>query len=89
MEQNEEANAVLNLPEFSLAPAFDVNLQAVSAPPPPKLPPVETQTAEQQNDHLLSLMKGATLADYSATKAETHGGIKPTKKAVKINLVDY
>lgn len=33
------AGAVLNMPDYSLVPAFDLNLKPTAAPPMPKLPP--------------------------------------------------
>lgn len=79
----------MNMLDYSLVPAFNVDLQAVMAPPPPKLPPTETQTPQQQNAHLLSLMSESKISDYTAANPESLGGLKPAKKAVKINLVNY
>lgn len=80
------AGAVLNMPDYSLVPAFDLNLKPTAAPPMPKLPPIEVQTPEQQNDHLVSLMTASKPSDYTSTKSDTFGGLKPNKK---INLVNY
>ena len=89
VDKDAMANAVLHLPDYSLCPSFDINLNAVAAPPPPKLPPTETQTPEQQNAHLLSLMGESKITDYSAANPESLGGLKPVKKTKNIKLVDY
>lgn len=78
--------AILQLPEYSLVPAFTPKLETVSVPKPPTQPPVALQTKKQQTQHLLNMMTKGESSDYSATRKDTEGGMK--KNAV-FNLVDY
>lgn len=78
--------AKLELPEFSLVPAFDTDLQPVRAPRPPSQPPVDFTDNKTKTLHLMSLLKEGEKKDYAVTQSSNFGG---EKKRTKFNLVDY